>query len=64
MDAIILLNNSEKYSGKYVALKSFKAKDAISFGKNPLTVYNKAKKSGANNPVIFYVAEKDTIHIY
>ena len=64
MEAITLLNNSEKYSGKYVALKSFKEKDAITSGKNPLMVYNKAKKAGAKNPVILYVPEKDTIHIY
>lgn len=64
MQANVLLNNGERYSGKYVALKSFRDKDAISSGSNPLDVYNDAKSKGAVDPVVFYVPEKNTVHIY
>ncbi|MDO8785081.1 MAG: DUF5678 domain-containing protein [Syntrophales bacterium] len=64
MQTNLLLNNGELYGGKYVALKSFKEKDAISSGDNPLDVYNEAKNKGADDPVVFYVPEKNTIHIY
>lgn len=64
MQANVLLNNGEQYGGKYVALRSFRDKNAISFGDNPLEVYNEAKSKGASDPVIFYVPEKNSIHVY
>ncbi|MBI3582705.1 MAG: hypothetical protein HY096_01990 [Nitrospinae bacterium] len=64
METCVLVNNIEKYSGKYVATKTFKDKDVISFGDDPVKVFNDAKKAGADDPVVFYIPEKDTIHIY
>ncbi len=64
MELNILVNNGEKYGGKYVALQSYTNKDAISFGTNPVEVYEEAKKKGVTDPVLFYVPEKDSIHIY
>jgi hypothetical protein len=64
MNAEILLKDCELYGGKYVALRSFNAKKAISSGDNPLDVYTEAKSLGAKDPVIFYVPEKNSIHVY
>ncbi|MBM4135624.1 MAG: succinyl-CoA synthetase subunit alpha [Nitrospira sp.] len=64
MPSNILIKDGDKYGGKYVATKSFKNKKVISFGTDPLKVFEEAKKKGAKDPVIFYVPEKDTVHIY
>jgi len=64
MPSTVLINNSEKYGGKYVATKSFKSKQVISSGKTPASVFNAAQKKGIKNPVIFYVPEKGSVHIY
>ena len=64
MNAEILLKDGEQYGGKYVALRSFNEKKAISYGDNPLDDYTEAKSMGANDPVIFYVPEKNSIHVY
>ena len=62
--ANILVNDGEKYGGKYVALRSYLEKDAISSGIDLLKVYTAAKKKGVANPVIFYVPKKNAVHIY
>ena len=64
MEACVLVNDIEKYSGKYVATRTFADKNVISFGDDPVKVFHDAKKAGANDPVVFYVPEKDTVHIY
>ena len=64
MQANLLLNDGEQYGGKYVALRSFRDKDVISYGDNPVDVYNAAKEKGADDPVVFYVPEENTVHIY
>lgn len=64
MTELILVNHPEKYDGKYVALKSFLEKDVVCFGEDPLSVYNKAKSSGCETPVVFYVPQKGMVHIY
>jgi hypothetical protein len=61
---LVLVNNAEKYSGKYVATRSFKDKRVISAGADPLKVYNRAKRLGAKEPVIVYVPKKDEVLIY
>ncbi len=64
MSRNILVKDGDKYSGQYVATKSFKDNKVISFGKDPSKVLEDARKKGAKDPVIFYVPEKDMIHIY
>ena len=61
---VILVNNSEKFGGMFVALKSFMEKDVTSFGKDPLSVYKDAKNKGIDDPVIFYIPEEDEVMIY
>ncbi len=60
----VLLNNIEKYSGKYVATRSFQEKEAVCSGDDPVRVYNDARAAGVEDPVVFYVPEKDLVHIY
>jgi len=62
--AIQLLINSEKYSGKYVATRSFKDKKVVTYGQNPIVVLKRAVKKGAANPVVFYIPPKNMVHIY
>jgi len=60
----VLVNNSGKYSGQYVATKSFSDKNVLNHGDNPIKVFNQAKERGVNEPVIFYVPKKGVIQIY
>ena len=60
----IHLRKEKKYSGKYVALKSFTDDTVISSGDRIQEVYKKAEKKGYKNPVIAHVPEKDVIQIY
>ena len=64
MPSNILISNGSKYQGKYVATRSFKTKKVLCAGKDPLKVFNKAKKSGASNPVVTFIPKKGIIHIY
>ncbi len=63
MKNTILKGDSKRYSGKYVAVRSFKNNEVLCTGRNPSRVLNCAKKQ-ARNPVIFYVPKKDVVHIY
>lgn len=64
METCVLVNNIEKYGGKYVATRTFTDKDVVSSGDDPVKVYDEAKRKGADDPVVFYVPKKDVIHIY
>lgn len=60
MRRAILKKDGKDYGGKYVAIRSFKNKEVLSFGCNPSRVLNAAKNKGARDPVIFFVPKKDT----
>jgi hypothetical protein len=64
MGTNVLIKESEKYGGQYVATRSFVDKDVISHGGDPLKVFNEAKDKGVNEPVVFYVPKKDVVQIY
>lgn len=64
MEPIVLLKDAEKYSGEYVATRSFIDKEAISYGSDPVKVFNEAKKLGIDEPVVFYVPGKGVIQIH
>lgn len=64
MKTAILVKDSKRYGGKYVAIRSVKNKEVLSSGKDPSKVYDKAKDKGAKDPIIFYVPKKDSVHIY
>ena len=60
----VLVKDGAKYEGQYVAKRSFRDKKILSHGTDPIKVYRAAQKKGARNPVIFYIPEKDSVHIY
>ncbi|MBF0538064.1 MAG: hypothetical protein HQL03_07410 [Nitrospirae bacterium] len=66
MDAksFCLVNDAEKYAGKYVAMRDFDNKDVIASGNTLEDVYKITNRDGISNPVIFYVPEEDTVQIY
>ena len=64
MKDLALVSNQKRYSGKYVATRSFKNKKVIASGTDPLKVYERAKKLGVREPVLLYVPEKDEVLIY
>lgn len=60
----ILVKDAEKYSGQYVATKSFTDKEVVTSGSDPVQVIKDAKSKGADDPVVFFVPEKDVVQIY
>ncbi len=64
MTNIHVVKNSEKYSGKYVAVKSFSDRDVISFGEEPVKVVESAKDKGFEEPVLIFIPEKGMLNVY
>ena len=64
MEPCLLVKDSEKYGGQYVATRSFTDKEVISCGNDPVKVFEEAKRKGVEEPVVFYVPEKDVLQIY
>ncbi|MDO9464159.1 MAG: DUF5678 domain-containing protein [bacterium] len=60
----VQLVKEKKYSGQYVALKSFEDDTVISSGDHVNEVYEKAAKKGHNDPVIIYVPKKDMVQVF
>jgi len=64
MSTCVLVEDFNKYNGKYVATRDFIDKNVVSYGDDPVKVYNDAVQSGIEDPVVFYVPKKDIVHIY
>jgi hypothetical protein len=64
MKSVMLIENSEKYRGNFVATRSFKDKKIISHGKNPAKVLKEAKELGADEPVIMFIPKENMTMIY
>jgi hypothetical protein len=60
----VLVNNSEQFEGKYVALPSFWEKDPVCSGDNPADVYHDAKVKGIEEPVVFFVPREGEAFVY
>ena len=58
-----LINNGQKYRGKFVATSSFNDKNVIASGTDPQKVIARAEKK-CDSPVVFFVPKKNAIHIY
>jgi hypothetical protein len=59
-----LLVKSNEYNGRYVALKSFEDHTVVGVGDDPESAIKDARSKGFQEPVIIYVTETDTVHIY
>ncbi len=64
MDERVLVNNGDKYSGQYVATKSFADKNVISFGCDPVKVSQEAKMKGIDRPAIYFIPKKHILPIH
>jgi len=60
----VLLRDGEKYSGQYVAMKSFADHEVITSGTKPEKVFREAKKQGFENPVMLFIPIKGTVNIF
>ena len=58
MPVTTLIKDGEKYGGNYVATRSFKDRSVVSYGTDPLKVFDEAKKKGVKDPVVIYVPKK------
>jgi hypothetical protein len=64
MAAKLITNDGKKYAGKFVATGSFNDKTVIAAGKDPLKVREKAINNGHKSPVVFFIPDKNSMHIY
>jgi hypothetical protein len=62
MDKVLV--DTEEFNGRYVAMKSFDDKTIVGVGDDPEKALKDAELKGHKNPVLLYVPEKDTVHIY
>ncbi|MBF0336206.1 MAG: hypothetical protein HQL05_00090 [Nitrospirae bacterium] len=63
-DRFCLINDADKYAGKYVATRGFGDNDAIASGNTIREVYQQTENAGISDPVVFYVPRKDITYIY
>lgn len=59
-----LLIDSEKYQGKYVALRSYTDNTVVAFGDKPEKVIDAAVEAGTEQPVIVYIPKHDMTYVY
>ncbi len=59
-----VLFKDEKYSGKYVVIKSMDDPTVISSGKDPVLAHADAEGKGYVDFLLLFVPEKDLVHIY
>ena len=64
MKVDVLLRDGEKFSGQYVAMKSFTDREIITSGTKPEKVMKDAKRQGFDHPVMLFIPSKDTINIF
>lgn len=62
MDKILV--NSNKYNGKYVAIKNAEDTTIVGSGNTPEEALDNAKENGTTNPFLLYVPEENLVHIY
>jgi len=54
----------DKYSGKYVALRSFGDNEVIASGDDPADVLAQARAKGVENAVLFFVPKHEMTLVY
>lgn len=59
-----ILVTTDKFNGRYVAMKSFDDNTIVGVGDEPEKALKDAESKGFKNPVLLYVPEKDIVHIY
>lgn len=59
-----VLVKTDKYNGRYVAMKSFNDNTIVGSGEDPESALKEAAEKGFKDPVLIYIPEKDLVHIY
>lgn len=59
-----VLVKTDRYNGRYVAMKSFNDTRIVGSGKDPETALKQATAKGFKDPVLVYIPEKEMVHIY
>lgn len=59
-----VLLKTNKYNGKYVAIKSIIDSKVVGSGKNPATALRQASAKGFKDPVLVYVPKEGIVQIY
>ena len=59
-----VLIKTDRYNGRYVAMKSFEDHTVVGSGEDPQTALKEAAEKGIKDPVIVYIPEKEMVHIY
>ena len=62
MEQTLLQTN--KYNGRYVAMKSFEDHAIVGVGDDPEAALRDASAHGHENPVLLYIPEKEAVLIY
>ncbi len=64
MPVTTLIKDGEKYGGNYVATRSFKDRSVVSYGTDPIKVFDEAKKKGVKDPVVIYVPKRGKLQFF
>lgn len=59
-----VLVKTDRYNGRYVAMKSFTNSTIVGSGEDPETALKEAAEKGFKDPVLVYIPEKEMVHIY
>jgi hypothetical protein len=59
-----VLVKTDRYNGRYVAMKSFTDSAIVGSGEDPETALKEAAEKGFKDPVLVYIPEKEMVHIY
>jgi len=58
------LITTDKFNGRYVAMKSFDDNTIVGVGDDPEKALEDTQGKGFKDPVLLYIPEQDIIHIY
>jgi hypothetical protein len=59
-----VLVTTDKFNGRYVAMKSVDDNTIVGAGKDPEEALKEAEAKGFTDAVLLYVPERDVVHIY
>jgi len=59
-----VLVKDDAYKGEYVAVADVKKNRVVGHGMAPQEALDMARSKGYEDPVLIYVPEKDSVHIY
>ena len=59
-----VIDKDDRYSGKYVALKSPQDDTIVGAGDTIAEALNEARQKGESEAIIFYIPPKGSTHIY